>query len=131
MLSNIMNYKGNNMNIIFYKLLARNELLEQAEYIQNARDFDYALESSITNYGYNPIEKLKELEDDLDSQLLVPEIIDLLESKTNYNELDGLIEYLRELDYLINKRFKFYGIFITKQIYNYLSTKEINESKEN
>ena len=131
MLSNIMNYKGNNMNIIFYKLLARNELLEQAKYIQNARDFDYALENSIRNYGYNPIEKLKELEDDLDAQLLVPEVIDLIESKTNYNDLDRLIEYLKELDYLINVRFKFYGIFITKQIYNYLSTKEINESKEN
>ena len=119
------------MNIIFYKLLARNELLEQAKYIQNARDFDYALENSIRNYGYNPIEKLKELEDDLDAQLLVPEVIDLIESKTNYNDLDRLIEYLKELDYLINVRFKFYGIFITKQIYNYLSTKEINESKEN
>ena len=114
------------MNIIFYKLLARNELLEQVEYIQNARDFDYALENSIRNYGYNPIETLKELEDDLDSQLLVPEIIDLLESKTNYNDLDELIEYLRELDSLINDRFKFYGIFITKRIYEYLSKKDIN-----
>ena len=119
------------MNIIFYKLLARNELLEQAKYIQNARDFDYALENSIRNYGYNPIEKLKELEDDLDAQLLVPEIIDLLESKTNYNDLDELIEYLRELDSLINERFKFYGIFITKRIYEYLSKKEKNELKEN
>ena len=126
MLSNIMNYKGNNMNIIFYKLLARNELLEQAEYIQNARDFDYALENSIRSYGYNPIEKLKELEDDLDSQLLVPEIIDLLESKTNYNDLDELIEYLRELDSLINGRFKSYGVFISKQVYEYLSKKDIN-----
>ena len=125
MLSNIMNYKGNNMNIIFYKLLARNELLEQAKYIQNARDFDYALENSIRNYGYNPIEKLKELEDDLDAQLLVPEVIDLIESKTNYNDLDRLIEYLKELDYLINVRFKFYGIFITKRIYDYLIVKKI------
>lgn len=119
------------MNILFYKLLAHTELKEQADYILNSRDLDYALENSIRSYGYNPIEKLKELEDDIDDQVLIPEIIDLLESKTNYNELDGLIEYLRELDYLINARFKFYGIFITKQIYNYLSTKEINESKEN
>ena len=83
------------MNILFYKLLARNELLEQAKHIQNARDFDYALENSIRNYGYNPIEKLKELEDDLDVQVLIPEIIYLLESKTNYNNLDELIKYLK------------------------------------
>ena len=114
------------MNILFYKLLAHTELKEQADYILNSRDFDYALENSITNYGYNPIEKLKELEDDLDAQLLVPEIIDLLESKTNYNELDGLIEYLRELDSLINDRFKSYGLFISKQVYEYLSKKDIN-----
>ena len=114
------------MNIIFYKLLARNELLEQAKYIQNARDFDYALENSIRNYGYNPIEKLKELEDDLDAQLLVPEVIDLIESKTNYNDLDELIEYLRELDSLINDRFKSYGTIISKQAYEYLSKKDIN-----
>ena len=119
------------MNILFYKLLAYNELKEQADYILNSRDFEYTLENSITNCGYNPIEKLKELEDDLDAQLLVPEIIDLLESKTNYNDLDELIEYLRELDSLINERFKFYGIFITKQIYEYLSKKEKNELKEN
>ena len=114
------------MNILFYKLLARNELLEQAKYIQNARDFDYALENSIRNYGYNPIEKLKELEDDLDAQLLVPEVIDLIESKTNYNDLDELIEYLRELDSLINDRFKSYGVIISKQAYEYLSKKDIN-----
>ena len=114
------------MNILFYKLLAYNELKEQAKYIQNARDFDYALENSIRNYEYNPIEKLKELEDDLDAQLLVPEIIDLLESKTNYNDLDELIEYLRELDSLINDRFKSYGVIISKQAYEYLSKKDIN-----
>ena len=116
------------MNIIFYKLLARNELLEQAKYIQNARDFDYALENSIRNYGYNPIEKLKELEDDLDAQLLVPEIKELISSNSIS---DNFIDYLRELDSLINERFKFYGIFITKRIYEYLSKKEKNELKEN
>ena len=113
------------MNILFYKLLARTELLEQAKYIQNARDFDYALENSIRNYGYNPIEKLKELEDDLDSQLLVPEIKELMSSNSILG-LDNFIDYLRELDSLINERFKFYGIFITKQVYEYLSKKDIN-----
>ena len=116
------------MNILFYKLLARTELLEQAKYIQNARDFDYALENSIRNYGYNPIEKLKELEDDLDAQLLVPEIKELISSNSIS---DNFIDYLRELDSLINERFKFYGIFITKRIYEYLSKKEKNELKEN
>lgn len=120
------------MNIIFYKLLARNELLEQAKHIQNARDFEYTLENSITNYGYNPIEKLKELEDDLDAQLLVPEIIDLMENKQNYECLNALYSnYYQALDYIIDNRFKSYGIFITKQVYEYLSKKEINESKEN
>ena len=123
MLSNIIKNKGTKMNILFYKLLARTELLEQAKYIQNARDFDYALENSIRNYGYNPIEKLKELEDDLDAQLLVPEIKELISSNSIS---DNFIEYLRELDKLINEQFKFYGIFITKQMYNYLSKKEIN-----
>ena len=29
------------MNILFYKLLAYNELKEQADYILNSRDFEY------------------------------------------------------------------------------------------
>ena len=111
------------MNILFYKLLSRNELLEQAKYIQNARDLDYALENSIRSYGYNPIEKLKELEDDIDSQLMIPEICELLDSKTsNFPEsLEESIEFFRKLDAIINERFKFYGIFILKQILSFVS----------
>lgn len=109
------------MNILFYKLLARNELLEQAKYVLNARDFEYTLENQIRACGYNPIEKLKELEDDIDSQVLTPEIRDHILTKPIY---DSIIEYMRTLDNLIKERFKYHGIFITNQIYKYLSTKD-------
>ena len=58
---------------------------------------------------------------------MVPEIYELLDSKTsNFPEsLEESIEFFRKLDAIINERFKFYGIFILKQIYNYLSKKEI------
>ena len=112
------------MNILFYKLLARKELKEQADYILNSRDSEYNLENIVRSNGYNPLEKLKELEYDLDYQLLVPEIREHIKSR-NTESLDDTIEYLRVLDELINERFKFYGIFILKEMYNYLSVKEI------
>lgn len=110
------------MNILFYKLLAHKELKEQAEYIQNARDFDYALENCIRKYGYNPIEKLKELEDELDAQVLTPEVYDFMVSNVGYKEQD-IFGYIKELYNLIDARFKMYGIFITNQIKDYLLTK--------
>lgn len=121
------------MNILFYKLLAYSELKEQAAYILNSRDPEYNLENNIRIRGYNPIEKLKELEDDIDSQLMVSEICELLDFKTSNppESLEESIEFFRKLDAIINERFKFYGIFIINQIYNYLSKKEINELKEN
>ena len=112
------------MNILFYKLLAHKELKEQAEYILNSRYPEYNLENTVLSNGYNPLEKLKELEDDLDSQLVIPEIKEHIISK-NLESLDESIEFFRILDELINERFKFYGIFILKEIYNYLSVKEI------
>lgn len=112
------------MNILFYKLLAHKELKEEAEYILNSRDTEYTLENHIINTGYNPIEKLKELEDDIDAQVLRPEIYDLVKNK-NTSSLDETIEHLSKLDKLINDSFKFYGIFITKQIYDYLIVKKI------
>lgn len=114
------------MNILFYKLLAYYMLKEEAEYILNSRDVEYSLENQIIRTGYNPIEKLKELEADLDAQLITPEIKDLIQNKTTLS-MDELIKYLTELDKLIDERFKYYGIFITKQIYEYLSKKEIND----
>lgn len=120
------------MTILFWKLLAHKELKEQAEYILNSRDPEYTLENFIISNGYNPIEKLKELEDDLDSQLLIPEIIDLFENRSNSTRsLEESIEFFRKLDDTITERFKFYGVFILKEIYNYLSKKEKNELKEN
>lgn len=110
------------MNILFYKLLAYNMLKEEAEYILNSRDVEYSLENQIIRTGYNPIEKLKELEVDLDSQIITPEIKDLMQNKNNSSWYET-VEYLAKLDKLIDERFKYYGIFITKQIYNYLSTK--------
>ena len=107
--------------------MAHTELKEQVDYILNSRDPEYALENMLRSCWYNPIEKLKELEDDIDSQLMVPEIYELLDSKTsNFPEsLEESIEFFRKLDAIIHERFKFYGIFILKQIYNYLSKKEI------
>jgi hypothetical protein len=113
------------MNILFWKLLAHKELKEEAEYILNSRDIEYSLTNQLRVCNYNPIEKLKELEADLDSQLMTPEIKDLIQNKT-ISSVDELIKYLTELDKLIGERFKYYGIFITKQIYEYLSKKEIN-----
>lgn len=114
------------MNILFYKLLAYLTLKEQADYILNSRDPEYTLENHIISTGYNPIEKLKELEGDLDAQLLTPEIIDLIENRSNSTgSLEEHIEFFRKLDATINERFKFYGIFITKQIYDYLIVKKI------
>lgn len=111
------------MNILFYKLLARTELLEQAKYVLNARDFEYTLENQIRACGYNPIEKLKELEDDIDSQVLTPEIVDFIETKQEFISFDENIIYLRRLDELVNERFKTYGLYITQQIYAYLHYK--------
>lgn len=112
------------MNILFYKLLAYEKLKEQADYILKSRDSEYNLENFIQRAGYNPLEKLKELEEDLDSQLCTPEIAGHIDSKNNFDSLEERVKYLQELDDLINERFKFYGIFILKEIYNYLSTKE-------
>ena len=111
------------MNILFYKLLAHEELKRQSDYILSSRDSEYNLENFIQCSGYNPLEKLKELEDDLDSQLLIPEIIELISSKSSFDSLEERVQYLQELDTLINERFKFYGIFILKRIYDYLSMK--------
>lgn len=114
------------MNDLFYKFLARIELKEQSDYILNSRDFEYALENSIRRDGYNPIEKLKELENDIDSQLLTPEIKELI---SNYNPKKGshnYMEYFEELDYEIGQKFKSYGVYITKQIYEYLTKKGLN-----
>ena len=114
------------MNILFWKLLAHNELKEQSNYILNSRDPEYHLENHIIGTGYNPIEKLKELECDLDTQLLTPEIIYLIENRSNSTgSLEEHIEFFRKLDATINERFKFYGIFITKRIYDYLIVKKI------
>lgn len=113
------------MNILFYKLLARKELKEQAEYILNARDQDYALENQIASCGYNPIEKLKELEDDIDTQVLTPELYDFIISNTAYKEAD-VFGYIKELYDLIDNRFKSYGLYISNQIKEYLLTKKIN-----
>lgn len=112
------------MNILFYKLLAYKELKEQADYILKSKDSEYNLENFIQLSSYNPLEKLKVLEEDLDLQLYSPEIVEHIASKCNFDSLEERVKYLRELDDLINKRFKFYGIFILKEIYNYLSTKE-------
>ena len=112
------------MNILFYKLLAHKELKEQAEYILNSRDPEYNLENIIRSNGYNPLEKLKELGDNLDYQLLTAEIKEHIISR-NTRSLDESIEFFRVLDELINERFKFYGIFILKEVYNYLSVEEI------
>lgn len=111
------------MNILFYKLLAYEELKRQSDYILNSRDSEYNLENFILCSGYNPLEKLKELEDDLDSQLYTTEISELINSKGNFDSLEERAKYLQELDTLINERFKFYGIFILKRIYDYLSMK--------
>lgn len=112
------------MNILFYKLLAYNMLKEEAEYILNSRDVEYSLENQIISTGYNPIEKLKELEDDIDAQVLTPEIYDFIVSNIGYKEKD-IFGYIKELYDLIDERFKMYGIFITKQIKDYLLTKKI------
>lgn len=112
------------MNILFYKLLVLKELKEQADYILNSRDSEYNLENIVRSNVYNPLEKLKELEYDLDSQLLNPEIREHIKSR-NTESLGDTIGYLKVLDELINERFKFYGIFILKEVYNYLSVKEI------
>lgn len=113
------------MNILFYKLLAREELKRQSDYILKSRDSEYNLENFILCSGYNPLEKLKELEDELDSQLYTTEISEVIESKANFDSLEERVQYLKELDTLINERFKFYGVFILKKIYEYLLTKEI------
>lgn len=112
------------MNILFYKLLAYNVLKEQSDYILNSRDPEYALECFIISTGYNPVEKLKELEDDIDAQVLTPEIYDFIVSNVGYKEQD-IFGYIKELYDLIDERFKMYGIFITKQIKDYLLTKKI------
>ena len=84
------------MTILFYKLLAHKELKEQADYILNSRDPEYTLENHIISAGYNPIEKLKELEGDLDTQLLTPEIIYLIENRSNSTgSLEESIEFFR------------------------------------
>lgn len=111
------------MNILFYKLLARKELQETVDYLMKSQDFEYSLENQIMADGYNAIEKLKELEDDLDAQLLTLEIYDLIKNKSKATNLQEEVEYLTKLDNLINDRFKHYGLFIIKQIYDYLSTK--------
>lgn len=118
------------MNILFYKLLAIKELEEQAKYLLTANDFDNALENQIRSSGYNSIEKLKELRDDLDAQLLTPEIVQILNSKyKSTTSLNDRIEWFDKLDKAVNERFKFYGLFITTAIYDYLSTKELKETK--
>lgn len=113
------------MTILFWKLLAHKELKEQADYILNSRDTEYTLENHIISTGYNPIEKLKELEDDLDAQLLTPEIRDFIVSNVGYKEQD-IFGYIKELYDLIDERFKFYGIYITNKIKDYLSHKRID-----
>ena len=90
------------MNILFYKLLAYNVLKEEAEYILNSRDVEYSLENQIIATGYNTIEKLKELEADLDTQLITPEIKDLMQNKNNSSWCET-VEYLAKLDKLIDE----------------------------
>lgn len=108
------------MNILFYKLLAYSTLKEQADYILNSRDPEYTLENHIISTGYNPIEKLKELECDIDAQVLTTEIYDFIISNTRS---DDIFEYIKELYDLIDVRFKFHGLYLTNQIKDYLLMK--------
>jgi hypothetical protein len=116
------------MNILFYKLIARKELKEKAYYILNARDQDYTLENQIISCGYNPIEKLKELEDDIDDEIITSEIYDFIVSNVKNKECN-VFEYIKELYDLIDNRFKSYGLYITNEIKEYLLTKKIEEPK--
>lgn len=111
------------MNILFYKLLAYKELKKEVDYILQSRDLDYSLENFILRSGYNPLKKIKELEEDLDSQICTPEIIEHINTRNDHKYLGARVMYFNELDVLIKERFKFCEVFILKRIYEYLCSK--------
>lgn len=112
------------MNILFYKLLAYNELKEEADYILNSRDQEYALKNQLRVCDYNPIDELKKLEDDIDSQVLTSIISDVMNTRPDCESLHDLIEYFDNLHHAVHETLHFEKCIMT-QIYHYLKLKEL------
>ena len=107
-------------NILFYKLLAYERIFKEVQYIENKHDTEYCLDTFKLCNKYNPIEKLKELEDDIESQILNENIISFIEQHKQEKEITTIT---KELINLLNEEFKYFEQYLIDCIFLYIIRK--------
>lgn len=103
-------------DVLFYKLLAHDNLFKEIQYIKN-KTYWLGLNIFIENNKYNPLQKIKELENDINSEILNEKILKFIEE---YKEKDEITRVNALLE-MLNAEFENADNYLIKHIGQYFN----------
>lgn len=107
------------MNILFCKLRTYTSIKEDIESLEKRRDKEYYLDLYIQDTKFNPYQMLKDIESQINNEILVGEVYNFFVSNQEHRKED-LISYYHKFVEIIKVQFKYTDEYLLKEIIQYL-----------